>query len=277
MFRSLRPFVCLTVLALAAASLAACNTTSDPAPEDPADTGSDDIGQADVAVGDGGPVCTEGPGVAIVEPIYEEPDDCSMAEDLTGRTFIVNSLVLTEPSNQFLLESLNPLWEGDLKAGRLILLFHAKSHDLTTGEVTVEAGTGDYPSCSAYTWHDPPDEVRIQLDGCGWDTIEPASLSLWPSSMNKAIIVSRLEIDGYYNQAGTKIIGAYLQGVLTEEDATGLIAVLDPPEATLTIEMTDLFHAANIEMNGDADGDGVMDGWMLGGYLSGSTIENVDL
>ena len=182
---------------------------------------------------------------------------------------MVDALVLSKPDDALTLSTLNPLWEEDIQNGKLMLMFKVLSHDAATGELIVEAGSGCYVD-EAYDWHVPPAPLTLQLNGCSFVTTVPADISIWPASMNKAILVTGLSVNGHFSPDATAIPGADLDGTLARADAEGLAGMLGDFE----IALVDFFDGAGVDLDVDLDGDGEMDGWGMAGQLAAQALSN---
>ncbi|MEC9071007.1 MAG: hypothetical protein VX938_01450, partial [Myxococcota bacterium] len=198
-----------------------------------------------------------------------EDASCSLEGTLEGNVFIVNGLVLSEPANDFLLQILNPVWQTDIEEGRLMLLFKVIEHDVDAGTATLRAGSGCSDGSGSYEWHVDPSNLKVAVNGCHFETTEPATLSIWPGSMNKAVMVSDLSVAGHFNADGTNIVGAFLEGALARTDAEGLIGNLDG----LEIPIITFFEDAEVPLDVDLDGDGEMDAWGMAGDLSAEVTD----
>lgn len=257
------------VLCTLLCGITACGDDSETtAPPEPIADAVSDAGHQDDSHG-GAATCTDGPGVTPVTPDLTEDDSCVLDGSLEGKAFIVNGLVLSRPDDEFLLQILNPVWAGDIATGRLMLLFKVTEHDVDAGTATVRAGSGCADGEGGYGWHVDPSDLKVQITACHFETTEPATLSIWPGSMNKPVMVSDLNVAGHFTPDGSEITGAFLEGALARSDAEGLIGDLDG----LEIPIVTFFEDAEVPLDADLDGDGTMDAWGMAGDLSAESTD----
>jgi len=265
--------VSLSAFTLMLGACADDETTTTPTPTPDATTGAD--GAADSTTGNdqGGAEVAECTDTKLtIDPLgaLQDPEaGCTLSGDPTGNTYVVDIINIDTPDNAAVTGAINPLFENDMKAGDLIILFHVKSYDAGTGEAVVEAGTG--LGCGTYTFDGPPSELTININGCDFTTTTTAPLELAPATVNKPIIVSSLDVAGSFSSDQSRILTATLSGALEQANASGLLVDLGPLGE---IDMSEFLVSVGAQLDTDVDGDGTNDAWTLGGQLAAKKIDN---
>lgn len=198
---------------------------------------------------------------------------CDATPDLTGKVFLVDSIVIEEPDDQMLLDSLNPLFATDIASGALVMLFHVTAWDPATGVAQVDVGNGVLDA-GDYVWDGVANQLELNVDKCGFTMTTESALQLKPATVNKPIIVSGLLVDGTFAADGSALPDAHIVGAIKQSDASGLMVQIGtlPP-----VDLKDLFEGFGLPLNADTDKDGTPDGWKLTGTITGTAVTNVNL
>jgi hypothetical protein len=216
---------------------------------------------------DAGPTKDTGGGTDTAAP------PCDATPDLTGKVFLVDSIVIEEPDDQMLLDALNPLFATDIASGALVMLFHVTAWDPATGVAQVDVGNGVLDAGN-YVWDGTANQLELNVDKCAFTMSTESSLQLKPATVNKPIIVSGLLVDGRFAADASALPDAHIVGAIKRSDADGLEVTIGtlPP-----VELDDLFDSFGLIENADTNKDGTPDGWKLTGTITGTAVTNVSL
>jgi hypothetical protein len=271
----------LTILALTFTGLSACGDEG--TGDTPADTATQDVGAVDSGPnGDVAATDTTHPSGLSCLPVGttilgvdEILTECVLSEDVAGLTFLIDSMVVTAPANDALLTQLNTLWAADLAADKLIILFHVKSWDTSTGLAQVQVGAGKLDGGN-YAYEGVPTEIDLWVDGCNHGSNGPENLSLAPASLNKPVHMTGITVCGQVSPDGATIPFSYLSGSIRKSDAEGVEVSINPDAPEFTVDLAALLESF-VDMDTDTTGDGSPDAWALQGSLTGKAITNVSI
>jgi len=199
-------------------------------------------------------------------------EDCSLDSSPVGKSYLVDSLLVTEPANDALLSQLNTLWASDIESGKLILIFHIVERDNDTGTSTILVGSGKMEN-DIYTWEGEPATVSLSVSQCNYETSEPANLTLAPASVNKPIVMTDVDVCGQFSADATRLPFSFLAGSIREADASGVEVSINPDAPDFTVDLAELLGSF-VDLDTDTDGDGSADAWALKGTLTGQEITN---
>ena len=122
-------------------------------------------------------------------------------------------------------------------------------------------------------WEGEPATVSLSVNGCNYETSEPANLTLAPASVNKPIVMTDVDVCGQFSSDSTAIPFSFLAGSIREADASGIEVSINPDAPDFTVDLAELLGSF-VDLNTDTDGDGTLDAWALKGTLTGKEIGN---
>jgi hypothetical protein len=174
---------------------------------------SDPGGQTDVPAVDPG----------ITDPGTTDPGpSCQLAASLKGAYYHIDHLFVLEPAGpqDGIKDTLTQLWNGQIERDELIILFHVTEHDLATGKLTFEAGSGVLKDGKYQFIKDPaPLPIQMQITGCHFKEAAIGVLKIYPDLITFPIPVIDLHAEGDFPADGSKIEKGSLAGGICAEAA----------------------------------------------------------
>ena len=187
---------CLAGL-VAACFLMACGDEATTSGDVPATEGVTDVAQVDTT-GD----------------VTGETSSCQLAQSLEGNHYRILHLYIEQPGGPdgALANTLTNIWEPQLKDALLVIMFHVTKHDVATGLMEVEAGTGfqmtEGPNKGKFEFVDKPKPgvLKMKVDGCKGASTEVGFMSIYPQYCTSDIPIKSLFVHMNFSPDGTKIL-----------------------------------------------------------------------
>ena len=222
-----------------------------------------DNGQPDVVVPDTGSTEDAGEedtGVAV--------DECPNLPNLTGYAFRATSLVATEPTDK-----VNEVWETDIAALTLVLLFYVVEHrpeeNMATVQITSawaeieDDGAGNLTALQ-YQYALVPVQFELEIKGCKLKIMNQIELDIMTPTVSKPFHVFGISGWGNITEDGQNITKLQLAGFIKESETFDLCLEIPGLGAANFHWFMNLAH---ICANADSDGDEKIDSYYFKGTI----------
>ena len=160
------------------------------------------------------------------DSVTDTQKNCKLQVSLKGKAFLIQHLYVDEPAGQNggLATALTQLWNGDIKNGRLVIIFYISKYDPTTGKATIQAGTGIKDTDGKYAFiKDPgPNDLEADINGCTFDTNVKGQIVLFPNTVTAHIPIVSLDAHGVFPENADAINNGSLTGGICTSDAKAI-------------------------------------------------------
>ncbi|MBM4396546.1 MAG: hypothetical protein FJ087_12770 [Deltaproteobacteria bacterium] len=172
-----------------------------------------------------------GPGDATDSSAQPDLAGCRVTANLDGAYFRALSLIIEKPAGNegALAETLTMIWNPQLRSGLLVLMFRVTKHDLATGELVMEGGSGiritEGKNAGRFQFlaHPAPNAIRLKVDDCVATVTEPAEIRIYPEYCTDSIPIKGLTVGLNLAPDGSAIgEGSWMKGSLCATNAKGI-------------------------------------------------------
>ncbi len=187
-----------------------------------------------------------------IAPTCEPGSAIPASLDLAGSVFRVIELRMEHPDSEtgYIKTQLNGLWATDIQSNALNLFFRVQAWKPAEKKLTLAIGTGQWDAAAAeYFWDATPTNVDLELDNPNVKTpgrYGLGTLSIKPVSVNNAIHIINLAIQGQLECDGAGIYGGALQGSITREDAKPILVKFPIAGTVNEIGLVDFLELAYV-------------------------------